>query len=361
MSSSSPPPPHRNAFLLFVVSLRDLSNNPLGRFQSGLLAGLASLEDLFLGGTGLRSIDDTAFHSVASTLKVLHLNDNDNLRSITAQVFNGFPASTNPVLEQLILRNTGLGSMAPHTFGALVNLWKLDLSENELTSDHLVQALSGLSSLRELRLSRNRIAYFNSQLLQGATALTHLYIDQNPLEGYNVHPNSFSGTQGLSTLDLNTVDIGSLGLNTLNETLFEGLALSSIKVAGSNWDCCDLGWLTSHALSVADLPSVICDRPQNARGGSLASAIASASNLATCGQDEPDVPAIENVTGKSETWATLTWSPVHGNAYAVDYYEIVYAKTTEGTCASDLTTCTWLTGTCATGVQPANFSCIPQP
>jgi hypothetical protein len=341
-----------------LVSL-DLSNNPLGNFQSGLLAGLASLEDLFLGGTGLESIDDTAFHSVASTLKVLHLNDNDNLRSISAQVFNGFPVSTNPVLEQLILRNTGLGSMAPHTFGALGNLWKLDLSENQLTSDHLVQALSGLSRLRELRLSRNRIAYFNSQLLQGASALTDLYIDQNPLEGYNVHPNSFSGTQSLATLDLNTVDIGNLGLNTLNETIFEGLVLSSIKVAGSNWDCCDLGWLTSHGSVVADLPSVICDRPQNARGGSLASAIASASNLDACGQDEPDVPAIENVTGTSETWATLTWSPVHGNAYAVDYYGIVYAKTTEGTCASDLTTCTWLTGMCATGVQPANFQLYP--
>ena len=329
----------------------------MGNFPSSLLAGLISLEDLFLGGTGLESIDDTAFHSVASTLKVLHLNDNDNLESISAQVFNGFPISTNPVLEQLILRNTGLNSMAPNTFGALGNLWKLDLSENQLTSEHLVQALRGLSSLTELRLSRNQITSFNNQLLQGATALTELYIDQNPLEGSDVDVNSFSGTPSLSTLDMNTLDIGTLGLNTLQESIFQGLALSSVKVAGSNWDCCGLDWLINQS-SVADLPSVNCDRPQRARGGSLASAISN-SLLNTCSKVYPDVPASPTITDTDEFWATLTWSPVHGNAYAVDYYDIVYAKTTECTSTSDLTTCTWLVGQCMTGVQPANFQLYP--
>lgn len=257
-----------------------------------------------------------------------------------------------PALDQLIIRNAALSYIAPNSFDGLGNLTKLDLSQNDLQSGHFVQLLASLENLVELRLSRNQISFLNRQVFSGAVALQRLYLDQNPLNGEQISADTFLDTPALNTLWMDTEDISSLGLTTLPESLFDLLNLGTLKLAGTNWNCCGIEWLLNET-SLADIAAIVCDRPQRAEGSTLNAAVGSGSvDVDSCSKDLPDTPEAPLVDSIGEAWATVSWAPAHGNAYVVAYYQIEIALNLSCNTDGNYTDCAWRIAQCSTGVQP---------
>jgi Leucine-rich repeat (LRR) protein len=87
-------------------------------------------------------------------------------------------------------------SELPEEIGLLENLEFLSVSYNFLTA--LPDAISNLSALREIRLSRNRFAQFPTQLLVGLNSLDLIDLSMNSLT--TLADSNFSVMQ---VLDLN--------------------------------------------------------------------------------------------------------------------------------------------------------------
>ena len=151
-------------------------------------------------------------------------------------------------------------------------------------------------------------------------------------------PAAFAGALGT----VQVLRLSGTSLTTLPEAVFAALpGLVEVQLAGSAWNCCGLEYLQNQAAPagpVQDLVSVFCDRPANVHRTaygevqrSLSTIFAAGTTIAVCTTDAPDKVGVMSQDDSLTTATSITgqWSPVDGNAYDVDYYQLEYRTVEE--------------------------------
>jgi len=185
-----------------LTKLRELhlSSNPISDLSP--LAGLTSLEILYLYGCGLEDLSQLV--GLTGLIR-LSLANNEGLSDVS-------PVADFINLEWLDLHNCdSLSDLSP--LAGLTKLEYLNLNHTRRVSDYSLSPLSGLASLRRLRLAENRISDVSP--LAGLTNLARLDLPRNEI--VDVAP--LAGLTGLRELYLHAnriSDISSLtGLTNL--------------------------------------------------------------------------------------------------------------------------------------------------
>ncbi len=179
-----------------LTKLKQLNsgNNPVLDLSS--LTGLSSLEVLYLYGSGLEDLSQLA--GLTGLIR-LSIANNDKLSDIS-------PLSSLINLEWLDLhRCDSLSDIS--SLAGLTKLEYLNLNHTRRVSDYSLSPLSGLASLRRLRLAENRISDVSP--LAGLTNLARLDLPRNEI--VNVSP--LAGLTGLRELYLHAnriSDVSSL-------------------------------------------------------------------------------------------------------------------------------------------------------
>ena len=201
-----------------LTKLKQLNsgNNPVLDLSS--LTGLSSLEVLYLYGSGLEDLSPLA--GLTGLIR-LSIANNEGLSDVS-------PLSSLINLEWLDLhRCDSLSDLSP--LAGLTKLEYLNLNHTRRVSDYSLSPLSGLASLRRLRLAENRISdvsplagltnlarldlprneIVDVSLLAGLTGLRELYLHANRISDVS----SLAGLINLEWLDLRVnqiTDISSL-------------------------------------------------------------------------------------------------------------------------------------------------------
>ena len=179
-----------------LTKLKQLNsgNNPVLDLSS--LTGLSSLEVLYLYGSGLEDLSPLA--GLTGLIR-LSLANNEGLSDVS-------PLSSLINLEWLDLhRCDSLSDISP--LAGLTKLEYLNLNHTRRVSDYSLSPLSGLASLRRLRLAENRIS--DASPLAGLINLARLDLPRNEI--VNVSP--LAGLTGLRELYLHAnriSDVSSL-------------------------------------------------------------------------------------------------------------------------------------------------------
>mmetsp|Transcript_75218 Transcript_75218/g.193960 ORF Transcript_75218/g.193960 Transcript_75218/m.193960 type:complete len:283 (-) Transcript_75218:239-1087(-) len=135
---------------------------------------LAGLQKLVLTDNHLRDLPMEL--SQLGKVKVLQLDGNRLGPRLLAEAVCGALAST---LEELNLSRNGLKEL-PASLGQLTALKSLELGHNEL--QELPKALAGLTKLQHLDAEGNKISSVSSEVLEGCTSLSELWLKGNPIE-----------------------------------------------------------------------------------------------------------------------------------------------------------------------------------
>ena len=179
-----------------LTKLKQLNsgNNPVLDLSS--LTGLSSLEVLYLYGSGLEDLSPLA--GLTGLIR-LSLANNEGLSDVS-------PLAGLINLEWLDLhRCDSLSDISP--LAGLTKLEYLNLNHTRRVSDYSLSPLSGLASLRRLRLAENRIS--DASPLAGLINLARLDLPRNEI--VNVSP--LAGLTGLRELYLHAnriSDVSSL-------------------------------------------------------------------------------------------------------------------------------------------------------
>ncbi|XP_057327363.1 uncharacterized protein LOC130668878 [Microplitis mediator] len=203
------------------LDILDVSNNRIKIIAKSDLDNVPSLEQLIISGNGLKRIHQHAFSELdqlehldisnnkltsftehhlrnSPRLEVLLMSDNPDLGALPIFKINGLEYNTYSVYR-FECANCGLVDLKNTTFYAMPAIANLNLARNRLTG--LPKGLlSPLSSLRELDISDNMIAFIPSDMLHGATSLTKLNLAGNPLMTLQVTP--FLQAPELTRLDV---------------------------------------------------------------------------------------------------------------------------------------------------------------
>uniref|UniRef100_A0A7M4FP66 LRRCT domain-containing protein n=1 Tax=Crocodylus porosus TaxID=8502 RepID=A0A7M4FP66_CROPO len=197
----------------------DLQHNSFGILSSGFFPDLPEITSLYLGSSHILQVASGAFKGVRN-LYHLHL-DNNLLEQLPQDAFHPHPT---PRFLTVFLSLSLSG-----VFSSLKQLSVLDLSNNLLVelSD---QALGGLSQLRRLYLTANRISNVSVRILP--RSLRTLRLDQNQLESV---PTVIRTSITLSILQLSGNPIRKLTslsfgrrLRSLNQLFLDSLSLEKI-------------------------------------------------------------------------------------------------------------------------------------
>ena len=211
------------------TALQDLwlARNQLGSTDLTPLAGLTSLQSLYLYRAGISDV--TPLAAIAS-LNHLFL-DNNPISDIS-------PLASLPSLHLLSLGHTGISDVTP--LGTMASLTFLDLEFNGLTD---IAPLGSLTSLFRLELGGNRISDLTP--LSGLTSLEWLDLEYNSVS--NLTP--LAGLTSLWLLDLRNnaiAEVGALrGLTSLGRLYLQNNAISNVAALAAN-----AGIATSHIASV---------------------------------------------------------------------------------------------------------------
>ena len=185
---------------LAQITILNLNDHSISSLQSGDLAGLSALEELWLSENQLTVLPADIFSGL-STLQMLRLHDN-LFTALPADVFSGLAA-----LEVLSVRNNQLESLPDNVFAGLPELRLLYLSGNRLSvlPDGI---LSGLSKLELIWLYSNRIASLPADTFSGLSSLQDIVLYGNDLT--SLPAGVFSGLSSLRTLWLGRNELASL-------------------------------------------------------------------------------------------------------------------------------------------------------
>ena len=233
-----------------ITSL-DLRRLELRELRASDLAGLTSLQELFVSYNQLTSLNANTFSSL-TTLTDLDLGNND-LDSVHQNLFAGL---TN--LRRVALDDNGLSSLHEDIFDGLTSLRTIELQRNELTSLD-ADIFDGLTSLRRLYLESNSFTTLPSNIFSGLS-LTRLNLANNGLTSLPTISNFGSY---LTYLDLEGNDLGP----TLSATLFSGFTnLSTLDISDNHLtslpatifsDTDNLGYLHASDNLLRTLPATI--------------------------------------------------------------------------------------------------------
>ena len=220
------------------ITTLDLRGLGLTDLRAADLAGLTSLQELYVSNNSLTSLNANTFSSL-TTLTDLDLGNNQ-LDSVHQNLFAGL---TN--LQRVALDNNGLSSVHEDIFDGLTSLRTIELQRNELTSLD-ADIFDGLTSLRRLSLENNSLTTLPSNIFSGLS-LTRLNLDNNGLTSLPTISNfgsyltnldlagnaltalpSLSGHSNLDALDIS----GNTGLGTnLTASSFSGTSLTELYMS----------------------------------------------------------------------------------------------------------------------------------
>ncbi|KAK0182220.1 hypothetical protein PV327_000381 [Microctonus hyperodae] len=238
-------------YLSIQINLKELrlGNNLLGDnlnpiFSSNEFRDMEQLRLLDISNNGIKSIEEGIFNG-CNSLEELYLDDN-NLTTVPADSLKGPRA-----IRILSLAGNNIVSLSRGAFGnsqLADSLLRIDLSRNELS--HMEDnALTGLTHLLFLNLSRNDLIRFNSDVFKGVNNLLQLDLSINFLREFpndalrhltrlkflnisnnlinEIESTHLTGLTELQVLDLSRNNIGRLGINAFaNLTALARLDLS---------------------------------------------------------------------------------------------------------------------------------------
>lgn len=220
------------------ITTLDLRRLELRELRAADLAGLTSLQELYVSNNSLTSLNANTFSSL-TTLTDLDLGNNQ-LDSVHQNLFAGL---TN--LRRVALDNNGLSSVHEDIFDGLTSLRTIELQKNELTTLD-ADIFDGLTSLRRLYLESNSLTTLPSNIFSGLS-LTRLNLDNNGLTSLptisnfgayltnlDLAGNALTSLPSLTShSNLDALDIsGNTGLGTnLTATSFSGTALTELDMS----------------------------------------------------------------------------------------------------------------------------------
>ncbi|CAL8263041.1 unnamed protein product [Arctogadus glacialis] len=242
-----------------------MKNVMLLKIQDFAFANLPALEIIYISENPvLETIGSNAFSNLPALNEII-ITKSKHLKSIHSSAFRGLSE-----LQYLTISNTGLQVFPDFSRILSTTLeFLLVLDENSFLQRVPGNAFRGLcTSLQEIQLTRNGITEVESDAFND-TRLTRLILTGNH-QLTTIHPNAFSGSAGLTLLDVSNTAVRSLpesileGLETLGAEnarqlrtlppLFGRLRHANLTY---HWHCCAF----LHANSTSKFDSV-CSQPE---------------------------------------------------------------------------------------------------
>ncbi|XP_039309773.1 protein artichoke isoform X2 [Solenopsis invicta] len=206
----------------------DLSSNGIERILPGTLADLSNLKKLNLGYNALRILDDGVFDGLTG-LEQLDLKCNRlvtlhgrsfrplkslmdvNLRGNRVEVLRPDIFQENSRLQRVDLSRNNLAQIPHATFTNTRDLRELYASHNTLTE--LPGSLHGLTALRVLDLSFNKLNILSPETLSSLSSLLELKLVRNHIR--ELREGAFDGLPQLSLIDLENNDLRVIERNAI--------------------------------------------------------------------------------------------------------------------------------------------------
>ena len=189
------PIPHDFGIMTSLESL-DFTSNELEGGIPKSFGNLCNLKELRLSSNNLSGQASDSIHQLCSNqsrMEILELIDNPFS-------CGPFPDLTRfPSLNRLILGNTSLCGVLPHSLEHLPHLSELSLNDNNLTGP--LPEFKGLSSLETLDLSNNHLNGTLPQSMGQLSSLIRLHLFSNNLKGV-ITQKHLSGLSKLRSLAL---------------------------------------------------------------------------------------------------------------------------------------------------------------
>lgn len=233
----------------------DLSHNEIKSLpEDSELLKLRSLQYLYLQHNNITDISNEAFSGLVS-MRVLNISHN-RLHTLPEGLF-----ANARELREMYLNDNTLFELARGIFHRLEQLIVLDLSSNQLTSNHIDHGtFLGLIRLIVLNLSNNALTRIDGKTFKDLFFLQILNLKNNTI-GY-IEDNAF-----LPLYNLHTLNLAENRLHTIDENLFNGLFVLSKLTLNNNLlvnidrrafkNCSDLKELDLSSNQLLDVPEAL--------------------------------------------------------------------------------------------------------
>ncbi|GLT38713.1 hypothetical protein SLA2020_129430 [Shorea laevis] len=297
-------------FHLVKLTIVDLSSNNLsGTITANMLSKLVNLQDLDLSNNSLLSLSNNGTAVNYSFPILLSLK----FSSCNIHKFPSF-LSKAEYLQKLDISNSEISGSIPSSFFDLVNLISVDLSSNNLSGSITASMLSKLVNLRKLDLSDNSLLSLSNNgtvvnysfpnlwslkfsscnihkfpsFLRKAKSLQELDISKNNISG-QIHKWEIEG-MSLDTLNLSyncLTGIDSFGFGNLKTVdLRSNVLQGSLPILSTTWDSMQQLFISRNNLN-GEIPSSYCnltslvvlDLAYNSLGGKIPKCLGNLRNL----------------------------------------------------------------------------------
>ncbi|VVD01872.1 unnamed protein product [Leptidea sinapis] len=237
----------------------DLSHNEIKSLPADTeLFKLRSLQHLYLQHNNITDISSEAFNGLVS-MRVLNISHN-RLHTLPEGLFANVRE-----LREIYLNDNSLYQLANGIFHRLEQLIVLDISSNQLTSNHVDDGtFLGLIRLIVLNLSNNALTRLDGKTFKDLFFLQILNLKNNSI-GY-IEDNAF-----LPLYNLNTLNLAENRLHTIDENLFNGLFVLSKLTLNNNLlvnidqkafkNCSDLKELDLSSNQLLEVPDALWELP----------------------------------------------------------------------------------------------------
>lgn len=220
--TSLPVPPNK-AFELPNLRMLDIGSNMVQRVPKSAFQSLSQLRYLSLAKNRIQTIDETSLLGL-ERLEILNLRDNRimamhekslqtlqdirdlNIQGNRIELFVDGLLSNLQRLERLDLSRNNLIEVQPNSFRHTRSLRSLDISENNLRD--LPESIMGLSDLKELDISFNRLSGLSPVILSSLRQLEELRASNNKVLG--IPQGTFRDLPLLQYLDLSSNELNMM-------------------------------------------------------------------------------------------------------------------------------------------------------
>ncbi|XP_063798407.1 toll-like receptor 13 [Pseudophryne corroboree] len=200
------------------LEILNLRNNRVSVIFTNVFHDLENLEILDLGGNKITQIKKWSFYGL-NHLSKLYL-DRNQIKIISGEMFYGVETTLQvlDLMSNQICFESSRNNFSP--FSKLQNVYDLKLQNQQPYGLTAIPKgfFTGLTSLRSLYLSQNRLTHLSSDVFDDLRQLTHLMLSEDCNGVQNFSPGIFKNLFNLRILDLENVC-----LQTLNADIFSNL------------------------------------------------------------------------------------------------------------------------------------------